>query len=358
MNPKTEEAEMLKLRTEELILKTEELKQTSNSLLASNHALELKTEELTKIHAELFESNHQLASVNKELATTNKMFADTNKRFAQLNEELSATNKELARVNEELALANEKAKSKEVTTREFINIAAHELRTPAQSILGYAELANIDPELSKHDKQGILDAIYRNAKRLKKLTRDILDVTKIESNTLQLNKEVFNLNDVISNLVSDLKTQTINIPKGTVIVKYTPYRGGTKWINNDNNHNDNAFIIEADKERIAQVIDNILDNAFKFTKAKLKEGGVETIGVDAQKNDDQAIISIMDTGTGVDCGIMSRLFEKFATKSYQGTGLGLFISKSIVEAHGGRIWAQNNPNGRGATFVFSLPLSK
>jgi signal transduction histidine kinase len=357
MNPKTEEAEMLKLRTEELILKTEELKQTSNSLLASNHALELKTEELAKIHAELFESNHQLASVNKELATTNKMFADTNKRFAQLNEELSATNKELARVNEELALANEKAKSKEVTTREFINIAAHELRTPAQSILGYAELANTDPELSKHDKQGILDAIYRNAKRLKKLTRDILDVTKIESNMLQLNKEVFNLNDVISNLVSDLKTQTTNIPKGTVIVKYTPYRGGTKWISN-NNHNDNAFIIEADKERIAQVIDNILDNAFKFTKAKLKEGGVETISVDAQNNDDQAIISIMDTGTGVDPEIMSRLFEKFATKSYQGTGLGLFKSKSIVEAHGGRIWAQNNPNGRGATFVFSLPLSK
>ena len=357
MNPKTEEAEMLKLRTEELVLKTEELKQTSNSLLASNHALELKTEELAKIHTDLFESNHQLASVNKELATTNKMFADTNKRFAQLNEELSATNKELARVNEELALANEKAKSKEVTTREFINIAAHELRTPAQSILGYAELANTDPELSKHDKQGILDAIYRNAKRLKKLTRDILDVTKIESNMLQLNKEVFNLNDVISNLVSDLKTQTTNIPKGTVIVKYTPYRGGTKWISN-NNHNDNAFIIEADKERIAQVIDNILDNAFKFTKAKLKEGGVETISVDAQNNDDQAIISIMDTGTGVDPEIMSRLFEKFATKSYQGTGLGLFKSKSIVEAHGGRIWAQNNPNGRGATFVFSLPLSK
>jgi signal transduction histidine kinase len=244
-----------------------------------------------------------------------------------------------------------------VATREFINIAAHELRTPAQSILGYAELAKTDPELSIHDKQGILDAIYRNANRLKKLTRDILDVAKIESNMLQLYKEVFNLNDVISNLVSDLKTQTTNIPKGKVIVKYTPYRGGTKRINN-NNHYDNAIIIEADKERIAQVISNILDNAVKFTKAKLKEGGVETIGIDAQKNDDQAIISIGDTGTGVDSGIMSRLFEKFATKSYQGTGLGLFISKSIVEAHGGRIWAQNNPNGRGATFVFSLPLSK
>jgi|SRR6188472_1309978 len=349
MNPKTEEAEMLKLRTEELILKTEVLKQTSDSLLASNYALELKTEELAKTHADLFESNHQLASVNKVLATTNKMFADTNKRFAQLNEELSATNKELAKANEGLALANEQVKSKEVATREFINIAAHELRTPAQSILGYAELANTDPELSKHDKQGILDAIYRNAKRLKKLTRDILDVAKIESNTLQLNKEVFNLNDVISNLVSDLKTQTTNIPQGKVIVKYTPHRGGTKWINNNNNnHYDNAIIIEADKERIAQVISNILDNAIKFTKAKLEGAGVETIGIDAQKNDDQAIISIMDTGTGVDSGIMSRLFEKFATKSYQGTGLGLFISKSIVEAHGGRIWAQNNPNGRGA----------
>ena len=257
-------------------------------------------------------------------------------------------------------ILNEELKRAGKMQKEFINIAAHELRTPAQSILGYAELASTDPELSKHDKQGLIHVIYRNAIRLQRLTRNILDVTKIESNTLQLNKEVLNLNDVISNVVSDLKIQTTDIPKGKVIVKYNhSLKVSTICDNNYDDNNDNAIFIDADKERITQVISNILNNAVKFTKTKLNiEGGVETIGIDAQKNDDQALVSIMDTGIGIDPGIMSRLFDKFATKSSSGTGLGLFISKNIVEAHGGRIWAQNNPNGRGATFGFSLPLSK
>jgi len=258
-------------------------------------------------------------------------------------------------------ILNEELKRAGDMQKEFINIAAHELRTPAQSILGYAELASSDPELCKHDKQGLVDAIYRNAIRLQRLTRNILDVTKIESNTLQLNKEVLNLNDVISNVVSDLKIQTTNIPKGKLIMKYNhSCKRSTICENNydDDDNRDNAIFIDADKERITQVISNILNNAIKFTKTKLKEGGVENIGIDVQKNDKQALVSIIDTGIGIDPGIMPRLFEKFTTKSSSGTGLGLFISKSIVEAHGGRIWAQNNANGRGATFAFSLPLSE
>ena len=147
-----------------------------------------KTEELAKTHAELFESNHQLASVNKELSITNKRFADTNRSFAQLNEELSAANKELARVNNDLALANEQIKSRQEITKEFINIAAHELRTPTQSILGYSELlqqilfeegkveeqlrannsANIGRTAKELDEQKkkALDAIVRNVTRL------------------------------------------------------------------------------------------------------------------------------------------------------------------------------------------------
>ena len=254
-------------------------------------------------------------------------------------------------------ILNEELKRAGKMQKEFINIAAHELRTPAQSILGYAELANANPELNKHDKQGLIGAIYRNAIRLQRLTKSILDVTKIESDTLQLNKELFNLNDVIANVVSDLKTSSTVTPRGIVIMKYNnPYRGSTTCNNNNNNHND--IFIEADKERITEVISNILDNAIKFTKAKLEEGRVETINIHVQRNDDCAIVSVVDTGTGIDPGIMPRLFEKFATKSLTGTGLGLFISKSIVEAHGGKLWAQNNPDGNGATFEFSLPLSK
>src|SRR5204863_3683557 len=103
---------------------------------------------------------------------------------------------------------------------DFISIAAHELRTPAQAILGYAELASTDAELSKHDKQGFVDAIYRSALRLQRLTKDILDVTRIESHTLHLNKELLNLNNVIANIVLDVKRQNISTAKGKVSVTY------------------------------------------------------------------------------------------------------------------------------------------
>src|SRR5919202_1478170 len=224
MSTKDKEDLMLKLKTEELNIKTEELKQTSNSLLASNNALKLKTEELAKTHADLFESNHQLATVNKELATTNKRFADTNRRFAQINEELSSANKELARVNEELVLANEQIKSRQEITKEFIDIAAHELRTPTQAIMGYSELlqqilfeadgkeqiitsnsaniSSIAKELDEQKKKA-LGAIVRNITRLDRLERQILDITKIESNTLTLDKERFNLTEKIRDTVTD-----------------------------------------------------------------------------------------------------------------------------------------------------------
>src|SRR5919202_3446664 len=225
MSTKDKEDLMLKLKTEELNIKTEELKQTSNSLLASNNALKLKTEELAKTHADLFESNHQLATVNKELATTNKRFADINRRFAQINEELSSANKELARVNEELVLANEQIKSRQEITKEFINIAAHELRTPTQAIMGYSELlqqilfeeaerytqvitsnsANISSTAKELDEQKkkALEAVVRNVRRLDRLERQILDITKIESDTLALNKERFNLTEKIRITVAD-----------------------------------------------------------------------------------------------------------------------------------------------------------
>jgi two-component system, OmpR family, sensor histidine kinase VicK len=252
---------------------------------------------------------------------------------------------------------NEELKRADKMQKEFIDIAAHELRTPAQSILGYAELAITDPELSKFDKQGFLDAIYRNAIRLHSLTRDILDVTKIESHTLHLDKESVNLNNLISNVVLDVKRQTIATIRGKLSIIYKNIDKGGDIISNNNN---DTIFVEADKERITQVISNLLNNAVKFTKTKLNDGGreVETINISAQKDDGHAIVNIVDTGTGIDPEIMPRLFEKFVTKSFTGTGLGLYISKSIVEAHGGKIWAENNSNGNGATFGFSLPLAK
>lgn len=271
-------------------------------------------------------------------------------------------------------LLNEELKRADKMQKDFINIAAHELRTPAQSILGYAELASSDPELRKHDKQGILDAMYRNAFRLQRLTNGILDVTRIESHSLELNKELFNLNKLISNIVLDIKRQNICGLKGKVSLTYKTDQDKKDDDDNNNNNSDyDAVFVEADKERIGQVLYNLLENAVKFGEAnntvwvtlEQKKQGED---VDNKRKDHQhqqeekiAIVKIEDRGNGIHPDIFPRLFTKFATKSLTGTGLGLYICKCIVEAHDGKIWAKNNSNeggGRGATFAFSLPLAK
>jgi len=371
---------MLTLRTEELILKTHELKQTSNYLLASNNAHKLNTEELAKTHADLFESNHQLASVNKELSATNKKFAETNVRFAQVNEELSEANKELGRVNKELALANERIKAQEGSNRDFINIAAHEFRTPTQSIMGFSELLqnlfeeekairgdDHNSDSKEHDNQNqkkmALDAVVRNASRLERLAKDILDVAKIESNSLTLNKERFSLTEKISNTISDIiatqiRKDGINDDNKNIKINFES-KGGERG---------NGIFIEADKTMIQQVISNLLKNAIKFAK----EGGTITITADIstpkkveaegrgksegkEGGGEAVVVEVKDTGSGIDASILPRLFTKFATSSSEGIGLGLYISKGIVEAHGGRIWAENNLDGKGATVAFILP---
>jgi signal transduction histidine kinase len=357
--------EMLRTKTEELISKTEQLKKTSNSLLAANDALKLKTKEVNRTNAILYKSNLELASANKELAATNIRFAETNKRFAQVNEELSVTNKELAEVINKLALANEQLRERETIQKDFVNVAAHELRTPTQSILGYTELLKItyeqeQQERSEHgskktnniESRKAVDAIFRNATRLDKLANDILDVTKIESNILNLNKQRFNLSQKIRDVISDVTTNEM---------RKDPH---VKNINiSFESKEPNDIYIEADKTRIYQVISNLLRNAIKFTK----EGGSITITAETSANKESgligeekiAVVKIKDTGRGLDDNILPRLFSKFTTSSSEGTGLGLFISKGIIDSHRGKIWAENNNNRlegqKGATFGFSLP---
>ena len=232
---------------------------------------------------------------------------------------------------------------------EFINIAAHELRTPIQPIIGLSGILRSQIKDSK--QQELLDVIVRSAKRLQRLSEDILDVTRIESHNLMLRKEKFNLNEIISNAISDTTNQVIvkENKVNSVKLEFTNSRDKGKGEGEGEQGNSPA-IIEADKGRISQVVSNILANAVKFTN----EGIVK---VATEKKDNEIVISIKDTGAGIDSEILPRLFTKFATTSTTGTGLGLFISKSIVEAHGGRIWAKNNFDGKGATFYFSLPLS-
>jgi two-component system, OmpR family, sensor histidine kinase VicK len=247
---------------------------------------------------------------------------------------------------------NEKLQEADKVQREFINIAAHELRTPIVPILNLAELLYSkvkehqlqQGEVQEEEQKEMLEIILRNANRLHQLTEDILDVTRIESNTLKLRKEKFNLNDAILSVVEGYREQ---IKNDNVKVMYDG-RGG-------------ITLVEADRRRLTQVVSNLLNNALKFTE----EGAVTVTTTIERKGDrdggGEVIVSVKDTGSGIDPELMPRLFTKFATKSYQGTGLGLFIAKSIVEAHSGKMWAENNNNNsdrkhKGATFYFTLPV--
>jgi len=253
------------------------------------------------------------------------------KSIIRVKDNLADTNKQLAEANEQLKIHHK-------MQEEFINIASHEMRTPTQAILGYSEMSEMEPERSKEYLQPIL----RNARRLQTLTNDILDVTRIESQSLNLNKERVNLDDVISSVLVDYRNQ-IERERNQKDIKLV-------YENNDDNKPRDIFV-EADRERLTQVISNLISNAIKFTQE-----GVIKVSVEVKDNRD-AVMTIKDNGEGIDSEIMPRLFTKFATKSITGTGLGLFISKSIVDAHGGKIWGENNIDSRGATFSFSLPIS-
>jgi signal transduction histidine kinase len=237
-------------------------------------------------------------------------------------------------------------KSHDKMKQEFMDIAAHELRTPIQPILGLAQV--LKEQISDATQVGFLDIILRNAKRLEKLQEEMLDVTRIESSSLKLYKESFDLNELIFDVLQEFRIQLKDDAR-----KKLDYRSdGETWI-------------VADKKRLIQVISTLLTNAIRFTTAGrilvlLKKSKGEKI-----TDDNQVIISVRDEGPDINPTIMPKLFAKFAIKSDKGTGLGLFICKNIIEAHGGEIWASNNresrrrgeANGSGVTFSMLLPVN-
>jgi two-component system sensor histidine kinase VicK len=231
---------------------------------------------------------------------------------------------------------NEQLQEHEKIQEEFITVAAHELRNPIQPILGLSEVLLSRKGIIEEDRK-LLNIIIRNAKRLRKLTENILDATKIESQSLKVNKQYFRLNDIIKNVLADHKKEEENNKQSKIKLAYSS--------------NDDNIIVKADAERLTQVVSNLLGNAIKFTC----EGEI-SVNLSRDDTDQLVVVSVTDTGQGIDPEIIPRLFRKFATKSIVGTGLGLYISKRIIEAHGGKMWAENNPDGIGATFSFTLPL--
>jgi signal transduction histidine kinase len=243
---------------------------------------------------------------------------------------------------EQVKRANEQLQLHDRMQREFINIAAHELRTPIQPLLVAAEI--LESELYDKDRievtKGDIELIIRNARRLERLSSDVLTVSRIESRSLKLHKETIDLKEKIQNNIADAKSYIKSDQQLEIVIE--PISA------NDNK----PVIVEADKSKLFEVLSNLLRNAIKFT-----EKGTITVSFEKQEEHGCAVVSIRDTGKGIDPDVMPRLFEKFASGSEtEGTGLGLFISKAIVEAHGGRIWAENNHDGKGATFTFTLQL--
>ena len=236
----------------------------------------------------------------------------------------------------------EKMKEVEILEKDFINFAAHELRNPVQPIIGFSELLYSKIENQEHRR--LLDEVILNARRLEKLARVMLDVTRIENNSLILTKETVDTAKVVKDIV-DSYNQNLReknaVNKSKNLEELMIIQNGVKDLE-----------VTLDKVRITQVICNILDNALSFSH----EGKIKVVLKKEKRNRQNfLLVRVKDTGPGIDPEILSKLFTKFASKSDMGTGLGLFISKGIVEAHGGKIWAENNPN-RGATFSFTLPI--
>ncbi len=275
-------------------------------------------------HSEhVMNQNVELQKRNIELS---HLYSDLQKSFEALSE-----------INKKLREANERLEKNNKAQTEFINIAAHELRTPTQSIIGYCEMLDLFPERSKQ----YLARLARNADRLYTLTSDLLDATRIDIGILNLNNADFNLTEAIHEVVDEIRKKFFLGNKNADVDKIKPNIRLTLA--------SHPIVVHADKDRIAQVLSNLLDNAIRFTNSG-------TITVSAKICSSNLVkVSVKDSGKGIDPEIHPKLFHKFATKSDRGVGLGLFISKSIVEAHGGSIFGKNNKDGSGATFSFTLP---
>ena len=270
--------------------------------------------------AQHFDTAHNIAHVLKDASYFINIIGLALSSI-QYNIRLRESNDRLRESNELLTIQYEKVKESEKMQKEFINIAAHELRTPIQPILGLTEA--IYSKVKDEKQLEILEVIIRNAKRLKRLTDNLLDITKIESQSLMLNKEKLNLNILMSEVLKDYMGKQKNQQKEEIVYDFK--------------HKEDT-IIEADRDRLSQVIHNLLDNALRFTTThnqqmifviidKKKEG----------KEEEEVIVSVKDTGEGISDKILPKLFTKFATSDpTTGTGLGLYICKNIIEAHGGK----------------------
>ncbi len=305
---------------------------------AISYAIFTNSKNIVSSFSSMFNTLWNQSELNEHIVQQNLQLKIKNDELSQHQAELQQSFEYLAKVNRSLAEANLKIKAHDKIQTEFINVAAHELRTPTQSIIGYCEMIEMLPERSKE----YIGILKRNAERLYTLSSDILDATKIETGNLTMKFSDFDLAETINEVVKDMRKKSYAMYKKEDIDYMIPNIEFSEY---------GPFPVRADKNKIIQLVSNLLDNAIKFGGH-----GVVTIIMDKNDSINQVTVSVIDSGKGIDPEVYNELFQKFVTKSDKGTGLGLFIAKGIVEAHGGHISGTNNKSGVGATFSFSLPI--
>lgn len=243
-----------------------------------------------------------------------------------------------------IRLANTRLKQLDKLKDEFVSLASHELRTPLTVIKSYLALLQQENDGKLNEKQReYIHRAYDATSRLNRLVTEMLDVSRIESGRLILNQKNTDISQVIQNIVNEIlpKAQEQNMVLET------------------KSHIDGDTILLFDEERIGEVLINLIGNALKYNHENGK------VVVDLSRNENEVIVAVTDSGIGIKKGDLSKLFQKFGVvgdfakkKNLPSTGLGLYMSRIIIERHGGRIWAESKGEGNGSTFSFALPFKK
>jgi signal transduction histidine kinase len=241
------------------------------------------------------------------------------------------------RMNDELQRLYSELESASTHKSEFLANMSHELRTPLNAIIGFSQVLQQKLFGEVNEKQlEYLEDILSSANHLLALINDVLDLSKVEAGQVELEIASFSLHE--------------SLERGVVMVRERAVKGGVQLSLESDPHE----VVEADERRIRQVVFNLLSNAVKFTPA----GG--SVDVRSARLDGEVRVSVIDTGPGIALEDRERIFEEFqqtdvGLEQREGTGLGLALSKRLVELHGGRIWVESEP-GEGSTFTFTLPV--